>query len=241
MKYKKKLLIFILAPLSTNLLIGCAANEAYQTTSDSKYIYQEKNYNNNFERLSKLLNVNKINLEDKLTLKNGNDTFKLVPATETSTDLDFYKDLVVYGDEEYTKLYFQNKKMKNEEQANNYYNSYMMDMWKKSPPHSLFFLISLNDERVGIISTSTLISSDEITIGYITEQSKSNKGIATNSLKIMVQLLKYMKDNNTYNYSKLSLWIFDENVSSIKVAQRNGFELSEKNSDKQISKYTLNL
>ena len=78
-------------------------------------------------------------------------------------------------------------------------------------------------------------------IGYVTEQSKANKGIATNALKIIVQLLKQMKDNNTYNYSKLSLWIFDENVSSIKVAKRNGFELSEKNYDQQLSKYTLNL
>lgn len=241
MKYKKKILLFILVPLSTNLLVGCAPNKVYQTTTDSKYIYQEKNYNSNFERLSKLLNVSKTNLENKLTLKNGEDIFKLVPATENSVDLDFYKDLVVYGDEEYTKLYFQNKKMKNEEQARNHYNSYMMDMWKKSPPSSLFFLISLNDERVGIISTGTLVSSDEIMIGYVTEQSKANKGIATNALKIIVQLLKQMKDNNTYNYSKLSLWIFDENVSSIKVAKRNGFELSEKNYDQQLSKYTLNL
>ncbi len=110
MKYKKKILLFILVPLSTNLLVGCAPNKVYQTTTDSKYIYQEKNYNSNFERLSKLLNVSKTNLENKLTLKNGEDIFKLVPATENSVDLDFYKDLVVYGDEEYTKLYFQNKK-----------------------------------------------------------------------------------------------------------------------------------
>ena len=131
--------------------------------------------------------------------------------------------------------------MKSDQQAKNYYNSYMKDMWKKSPPNSLFFLMSLNSERVGIISTSTLTSSDEITIGYVTEQSKANKGIATNSLKIMVQLLKYMKDNSIYNYSKLALWIFDENTGSIKVAEKNGFKLSEKNEAKQLSKYTLKI
>lgn len=241
MRYKKKILIFILASLSTNLLIGCTPNKVYKTTDDSKYIYQEKNYNYSFERLSKLLNINKTDLENELTLKNGNNIFKLVPATQSSTDLDFYKDLVVYGDKEYTKLYFQNKKMKNEEQAKSHYSSYMTDMWKNSPPHSLFFLISLNDERVGIISTSALVSSDEVTIGYITKQSKTNRGIATNSLKIIVQLLKNIKNNNTYKYSKLSLWIFDENVNSIKVAKRNGFELSEKNYEQQLSKYTLSL
>lgn len=240
-RYKKKILIFILALLSSNLLIGCTPNKTYQTAADSKYAYQEKDYNDSFQNLSKLLNVDKTELESKLTLKNGNDTLKLVPAMNTSKDLDFYKSLVVYGDEEYTKLYFQNKKMKNEQQAKNYYNSNMKDMWKKSPPNSLFFLISLNNERVGIISTSTLTSSDEITIGYVTEQSKANKGIATNSLKIMVQLLKYMKDNSIYNYSKLALWIFDENTGSIKVAEKNGFKLSEKNEAKQLSKYTLKI
>ena len=241
MRYKKKIIIFILALLSTNLLMGCTSNESYQTVPDSKYSYQEKDCNDAFQSLSKLLSLDKTDLENNLTLKNNGDTFKLVPATDTSKDLDFYKSLVVYGDEEYTKLYFQNKKMKSDQQAKNYYNSYMKDMWKKSPPNSLFFLMSLNNERVGIISTSTLTSSDEITIGYVTEQSKANKGIATNSLKIMVQLLKYMKDNSIYNYSKLALWIFDENTGSIKVAEKNGFELSEKNEAKQLSKYTLKI
>ena len=84
MRYKKKIIIFILALLSTNLLMGCTSNENYQTVPDSKYSYQEKDCNDAFQSLSKLLSVDKTDLENKLTLKNNGDTFRLVPATDTS-------------------------------------------------------------------------------------------------------------------------------------------------------------
>lgn len=240
-KYKNKILIFTLSLLSSSLLIGCNSDHVQQSTVNSDYTYTEKNYEDHFESLSKALNIKKENLEDKLTLEDGERIFKLIPAKSLTEDLNFYKKLVVYGDEEYTKLYFQNKKMKNERQAESYYNSCMNDMWKKHPPDSYFFIILLNNKPAGIISTSNLISSNEVTIGYITEQNKSNQGIATNALKILLDFLKYMKSNNTYNYSKLALWIFDENSNSIKVAEKNNFKLSEKNENKQMSKFTIEI
>ncbi|MGN1044280.1 MAG: GNAT family N-acetyltransferase [Acutalibacteraceae bacterium] len=240
-KHKKKILVFALSILSSGLLIGCSSITNNPTTNASEQTYSSQDYENSFQSLSEVLNISKDELENKLTLKNNDNTYRLVPATNTSENLNFYKDLVVYGDKEYTKLYFQNKKMKDERQAENYYNSYMNEMWKKSPPDLYFFLTFLNNEPAGIISTSSLTDSKEITIGYITDQSKANKKVATNSLKILVEFLKYLKSANVYNYEKLSLWIFDENISSIKVAQNNGFTLSDTNKDKQMSKYTLNL
>ena len=117
----------------------------------------------------------------------------------------------------------------------------MHHMWKTNPPIEMFFKVYLNGERCGIFMCDYLDTSDDVEFAYMTEKNFTNKKVASTSVKMIINLLKHLNETEFYDINTVSLWIFDDNAASIKVAKNNGFKFVEKDPPNKRSKYSLSI
>lgn len=179
-------------------------------------------------------------LKNLLKCKIGEKEYKLVPVMDNDEDKQYWKDLVT-KDENYVKTFFLGRHTLSEKDAEYMFRETIRHMWKTTPPIELFFKVYLNDERCGIFMCDYLDTDDEVEFAYMTEKKFTNQKVASTSVKIIVDFLKYLNETKFYNIKTVSLWIFDENKASIQVAKNNDFKFVEKDPPNKRSKYSLNI
>lgn len=236
-KFKKKFIVLFCLLFLGLFVAGCG--NQIENIQEKSQIHTESTQNPFV--FSAQINLDRQVLESLLTRENNGNIYKLIPATDSNKDLKYWKDLVVFGDEKYVGSYFLDRKLRTENQAKSRYEKIMTAMWQQKPPDTQFYIILLNEEFAGIIDATELTSDYNAKIGYITAQHQVSKGVATNALHIVVELLKYLKCNNFYSIPNISLWIFDDNAASITVAKKNGFVYAELDIENKRSRYILNL
>lgn len=240
--FRKKLKIGILV----SCFIGgiCCLTSSCTNTSNNQEntsSLEIKTKNDNTYSYASHLNLSEKELENLLTIKSQGNEYKLIPTTDSDVHKDFWCNLVT-TDEKYMQTFFLNRKLPSKSRAESQFNSKIKSMWKSSnQPDSLFFLVMLNGEYCGAIESAELTSEETAFIGYITKKEYSGQGVATNALKIFVNLIRTLNDSNFYNVSNLSLWIFDSNKASINVAKKNGFVYTEADAINKRSRYVLKI
>lgn len=235
--------------LKIGILVSCFISGVCCLTSSCTNISDKQENTSSFEvkvknddtySYASHLNLSEKELEDLLTINYQGNEYKLIPATDSDIHKDFWCNLVT-TDEKYMQTFFLNRKLPSKYRAESQFNSKIKNMWKSNQPDSLFFLVMLNGEYCGAIESAELTSEETAFIGYITKKEYSGQNVATNALKIFVDLIRKLNDSNFYDVSNLSLWIFDSNTASINVAKKNGFVYAEADAINERSRYVLEL
>ena len=84
-------------------------------------------------------------------------------------------------------------------------------------------MVTLDGEYCGIISCHELGYRDDAVISYVTTKEYKNQKVATNALKMVLGLLRRLNEKGFYSVRTVSVWIFDDNEPSIRVAKSGGF------------------
>ncbi len=234
---KKSLnLMWLCLVLITSLFVpGCGGAQITQNTP----FLSEKTNEDQYAYASHL-DLDQQTLENLLTIKENNKEYKLIPAGKYTKDENYWTNLVT-NDENYIQTFFLNRKALTKIQAVLEYRNAINIMWNNKLPDELFFIATLNGDYAGILKCSGLSSGEDVTIGYVTAKEYAGQGVATNSLKMFVELIKHLNKNEFCSVKKLLLWIFDDNPASIAVAQKNGFTCDEKDAENERSRYSLDI
>ncbi|MDR1364717.1 MAG: GNAT family N-acetyltransferase [Oscillospiraceae bacterium] len=169
-----------------------------------------------------------------------NNVISLVPATKQNSNI--WINLTTKNGK-YMQPFFQNKKALTKDQATYQLYYELNEMWitGRKPPNLLFFIVVFNGNRVGIIKCVGLTDSKTALISYITAKKYARQGIATNALKMLINLIKHLNEIGVYNCEYCALWIFNDNLASIRVAEKNGFVPKKENSKEKKKKYVLEI
>lgn len=228
--------LMCLLTICSVFIVGCSNSQ--QTPESPTFTSEEATKQYSY---AVYLGLDKSTFEDLLTMKVDDNEYKLIPASNNSKYREYWTSLVT-KDENYVKLFFQNRQGVNREQAISKFNNYIGAMWNfQGVPDELFFITAVNGKFAGIIMCSGITSEDTVTIGYITAKEYAGQGIATNSLKIMVKLIKHLNSTKFCHASAASVWIFDDNPASIAVANNNGFVYQEHDSENNKSRYSTSI
>lgn len=174
-----------------------------------------------------------------LSDEQDNKKYALIPANKDNKNVNYWVKLTT-TEQDYVQTFFLNRTPYTVQKAKENFETIMHNMWEQPKPSYIFFVATLDKNYAGIIYCNGLLSS-EITIGYITEKAYSGQKVSTNSLKFFVNLIKKLNSDNFYNIKTAALWIFDDNIASINVAQNNNFKESEMDIKNKRKKYTLKL
>ncbi len=233
---KIKSLFIVLWAFALGVTLSSCKNTTSQIPNDSP----AQNLQYSVSRCASLLGIDENKLQNLLSKNKGDKEFKLIPATNSSKYKDYWCQLVTTN-EDYMQGYFLDRKVYSKQSAIYQFNSMIQNMWQSQKPDTLFFIITLNDEFCGILESSGLVYAEHPRIGYITEQQYSGQGVASTSLEMFVELIKYLNGKEIYNVSDLSLWIFNNNIASQKVAKNNNFKYAEDDPKYKRKRYELKI
>lgn len=227
--------------LAAGLLVtGCSNNSNVQNTDSSVVESKVETTSQALVDFASHLSLDEKELGNVLTITEDDKEYKLLPATESEEDLNYWKGLTT-KDKEYIQTFFQNREPLTESSATSQFNKTMRSMWKTKKPDSMLFIVLLNGNYAGIINCAGLKGTTGVTIGYVTAKEYSGQGVATNALKMFIQFVKHLNEKSSYKVPKAMLYIFDDNAASIRVSEKNGFTFVEDDEKTKISKYELKL
>ena len=216
---------------------GCGNNTEQSENNKHSDISE---YSKNLNSYSLHLNLDRNALENLLTFKKEENEYKLIPATNSKKDLEFWINLVT-KDKDYIKTYFLNREPIDADKARNKFNSTIKSMWYAEKPDSLMFIILLNNNYAGIIKCTDLSVKNAATVGFITAKEYCGQGVATHGLRMFLELIKYLKDTKVCETQTISLWIFDDNLASLSVAKNIGFTFAKYDNKNKRARYDFNL
>jgi len=238
-KVKRKTLISYMMLIISLALTGCNKSDVNVEKAKDNSSSVTSKASVHSDSYASHLNLDEEVLDSLLVTKKEDATeYKLVPATSSKDHIEYYKNLVT-SNPDYIQTYYLSRTPPTKEEASLKFSKNVNTMWNTKKPDYLLFLVTLNGEYCGVIECGGLKSRENPTIGYVTEKEYAGKGVATNALEMLVKLVKHLNSTGFYNVADLSLWIFDENLPSIAVAKKNGFDYAESDSENKRKRYVL--
>ncbi len=203
-------------------------------TENKESTNEEEKYSDIYESFSKKLGIDKNELIELLSLKEGENNFKLIPISDSEEFTEFWKDLFVRANPDYMK-YYATGKLKTNSQASADFKRRYTRMWNPNSkkiikPFSMAFISTYNGEFAGEIVAGPIRGSKHIIpeIGYVTLQKFCGKHIASNGLKILIDFLKKLNELSIYNIKTLRATVHLKNYASQKVLSKCGFNAKKK-------------
>ena len=163
-------------------------------------------------------------LLEKLRLNLNSCKSYLVPLIETEEHKNCLLDIFCYANPEYMKYYLDGKLKPLEKVERIFYVNSLKRMWQGKIPKSLNFIIDVNNS-VGRIAVGPLYDRGTIDseIGYAIKEGYSRKGITSEAVKTLIELLRYLIKSGKYDIEKIRATAKEGNIASNKILQRNGF------------------
>ena len=164
-------------------------------------------------------------LLEKLRLNLNSGESYLVPLIETEEHKNCLLDIFCYANPEYMKYYLDGKLKTLEKAELIFFINSLKRMWQGKTPRSLNFIIDVNNNSIGRIAIGPLYERRTIDseIGYAIKEEYSGKGITSEAVKTLVELLRYLIQSGKYDIEKIRATAKEGNIASNKILQRNGF------------------
>lgn len=235
----KRVFTLLLFPAICLSIQGCNNNNIVQNQNENPVSRASSTESNRYSYASRL-NLDESTLENLLKTSQNGKEYKLIPAANSSKDLDYWTNLVT-TDKEYMQTFFLNRDLLDNRRATSQYDEIFESMWVETKPNTLLFIATLDGKYCGIIGCDEIKDSSSPIVFYATSKEYKNQGIATNSVKMLINLLKHLNETKFYDIKSISVWIFDDNIASITVAKNNGFVYTENDEVNKRSRYSLTL
>ncbi|MDR2681665.1 MAG: GNAT family N-acetyltransferase [Holosporaceae bacterium] len=209
----RKLLIFLL------LIIGdfLSTNDFV----DERLIFQQMRLIGTC-MLAEKLSMHPTALSCLLFTFRGSNEYALVPIMETEIGRKFWRTIFAAANPAYMTFYVRRNTIK---EADADFKKRVFHMWNtKGCSDSMTFISLYNGLPSGEISIGPLRMYEKYPeIGYITLETFAHKGVASASLKLMINLIKTLVGKGAYAITRLSATCHPQNTASSRVLEKVGF------------------
>lgn len=234
-KNNKFLNLITILITTTFLLSGCAHKNIEHTKNYKQDQPQQKTSSQKF---SERLNLDDNTFKNLTSTKYNNQEYTLIPINKSQNHLTYWNNLLT-SDEDYMQTFFLERKSPSTQRATSIFKNEIVNMWIKPKPTSINFILSYNGNFSGIIETANLSTENDSLIGYAVSKEYKGNNIASISLKMLLNLIKHLNSTGFYNIKSTSVWIFNDNTASQKVAQKNGFVYAESDDKNKRCRYSF--
>lgn len=149
----------------------------------------------------------------------------LIPLQKIEEHKNCLLDVFSNANPEYMKYYLDGKLKPLEKVERIFYVNSLKRMWQGKIPKSLNFIIDVNNNSVGRIAVGPLYDRGTIDseIGYAIKEGYSRKGITSEAVKTLIELLRYLIKSGKYDIEKIRATAKEGNIASNKILQKNDF------------------
>ncbi len=236
--FKQKIALIIMSGLTCwnfgAIISANSANNLNSSITENQEANKEDKYLEIYENFSKKFGMDKDKLIELLSLREGENNFKLIPISDSEEFTEFWKDLFVRADKNYMK-YYATGKLKTDSQATADFNRRYNRMWnsnskKNIKPFSMAFISAFNGDFAGEIVIGPVRGGENVVpeIGYVTSKKFCGKKITSNSLKILINFIKHLNKSGIYNIKTLRATAHSKNKASQKILSKCGFNAQKK-------------
>lgn len=214
--------------LSNFLCYNANCSEISPKTTNLPEVSQEVKSDETSENIKFLAQKFKIKESEFENLLYSNDKKqKLVPASKNHLEL--FKAVFCHNNSEYMK-YFAYGKGKPENLAEKILENKMSRMYKKDKelPASLTFVIIDNNKAAGVVMVGPVSNKSYPEVAYIIKKDYANRGLGGFAVKTLLLLLKKLRENKIYSYSKIYATCHPNNLYSNKILKNAGFSTDGK-------------